>query len=332
VYKKVVLLTLNVVNFYNLFAKDYIPREKGILDNLTHVLDKWIVSKLHVLVEEVTKDMESYDIARAASKIQQFVDELSTWYIRRSRDRFKASDENAVITLGHVLLNLSKIMAPLVPFLGEYVYQGIKGKKESVHMEDWPDPKWYLAYKDVLDDMEEIRHIMDKARQIIVAGHSLRDEAGYKVRQPLKALQIQQSSFELRKSRFYKELIPIMQDELNIHSIEFVEHLPDDGKDGWVVKDPIALDTRIDAALREEGIIRELTRQINSLRKKQGLTITDRVTVQWSTTSASLASIITAHKEELQKSVLAKEIISREALEGEKVTIEGDAVFIILVP
>ena len=338
-YKKVILLTLNVVNFYKLFSQGIPPKEKGLLENIDpgHKLDKWIISKTHVLIGDITRYLNQYEIDKACRTTLDFIDILSTWYIRGSRDRFKAGDPNAVVVLSHTLLNLAKVVAPIVPFLGEYIYKEIQGPKESVHLEAWPDAKWYLVFEDVIDDMEvvirnrdEIISIMDDVRKISEVGHSLRSEIGHKVRQPLQEIQIKKDGFELRQSSFYEECIPILQDELNVCDVVFVDKLPE-GQEDWVVKDPIALYTVIDDQLKEKGTVRELTRQINNLRKKQGLTIHDRVIVEYKTESLPLTSLIEKYQEQLKEAVLAHEVRKGDSVDGSVVDIDGENITITLL-
>lgn len=338
VYKKVILLTLNVVNFYTLFCQGKLPKEKGLLENIDpgHKLDKWIISKTHVLIGDITLYLDQYEIDKACRTILDFIDNLSTWYIRGSRDRFKAGDPNAVAVLSHTLLNLAKVVAPIVPFLGEYIYKEIQGPKESVHLETWPDAKEYLIFEDVIDDMEvfirkrdEIILIMDDIRKISEVGHSLRSESGHKVRQPLKEIQVKKAGFEERRSLFYEEFVFILQEELNVSEVVFVDQLPEG--EGWISKDGVALYTIMDESLKEQGIARELTRQINNLRKKQGLTIQDRVIVEYGTDSATLQSVIEKYQEELKEAVLALNVSKVESGEGEPLDIDGEKIYVTLL-
>jgi isoleucyl-tRNA synthetase len=137
IYKKVILLLNNVHSFFRMYSSE------KILDDWkpepTNILDQWIVALLHQLQFEATKNMDAYDTVRASRPILKFINDLSTWYVRRSRDRFKAGDEeakNSLKVLGYVLVELSKIMAPFMPFISEKIYKDLTGK-ESVHLADW---------------------------------------------------------------------------------------------------------------------------------------------------------------------------------------------------
>ena len=137
VYKKLILILQNSLTFLLLYKKSAVALEAP---EARHVLDRWILAKLDFLIKEVTEQAENYNLIKAARPLLGFVQELSTWYIRRSRDRFKTESEDkqqAVQTLNYVLFELSKLMAPFMPFLAEHVYKAVGGAKESVHLEDW---------------------------------------------------------------------------------------------------------------------------------------------------------------------------------------------------
>jgi len=324
VYKKVILILLNVLSFYELFAVGAdIERERVQSKN---ILDQWILSKLNLLVNEVTAQMESYDLSKAAKPIGDFVNELSTWYIRRSRDRFKsenADDKNeALQTLQTVLEKLSLVMAPFLPYLSEHIWMSL-GKKSSVHLELWPDVESDLIDVELLQQMES-------ARQIVEMGLALRDEAGIKVRQPLWVLEY--NGVELPRA-----LEIMIAEELNVKEVILEKNLlSDEGwPDGWLHRTgnniTVALNTEIDEELKVEGALRELVRQINNQRKNQGLTIHDRVKLVYNTSGESLTKLFANEKltEKLKQSVLADEIISGE---GENVMkVNGEEIAMTLL-
>ncbi|MFC1757104.1 isoleucine--tRNA ligase [Patescibacteria group bacterium] len=234
---------LNVLNFYKMFSED-IEIEKVGKRDLKNILDKWIVAKLNLLVKEVGSGLEKYDITTSARKIEDFVNDLSQWYVRRSRDRFKGEEkEQAQKVLGLVLLDLSKLLAPFAPFSAENVYQEVGGSKESVHLEDWP------AFTKVSARQARILEDMEKVRKDVSLGLDLRLKAGIKVRQPL--------AFFETPNKLEEDFLELIKDELNVKEVEV-------GKD-------YNLDTKITPELEEEGMVRELVRQVQSHRKKLGL-------------------------------------------------------------
>lgn len=234
----------NILAFYKMFNNQSLDISSQSSDN---VLDRWIVSKLNLLVKDVTEGLESYDITTSARKIEEFVNDLSQWYVRRSRSRFKGADENdkmmAQKTLGRVLFDLSKLIAPFAPFSAEYVYQEVGGSKESVHLEDWP-----AFVETTAEQIRALEH-MEKVRRDVSTGLELRLKGGIKVRQPL-------SLFET-PNEFNEEMKQLIKDELNVKEI----------KKGKAYN----LDVGITEELKEEGMVRELTRAVQGHRKNLGL-------------------------------------------------------------
>ncbi len=274
---RIFITLLNVVNFYKMFASDKIEDLKE--PDLTNVLDKWINSKLNFLIQDTTKRLDKYDIIDAARKIEEFINDLSVWYVRRSRDRFKNGDEKAAKSLRRVIFNSIRLLAPFAPFIAEHIYKEMNGQKESVHLEGWPDAKGKFVDKELEEKMVKVREICSLALQ-------KRAEAGIKVRQPLSKLQI--PNYKLQT-----ELLNLIKDEVNVKKIVF-------GK-------TIELDTKITPELKEEGDIREFVRQIQALRKKEGLTPKDKIKVYFG--QKDLKRIVEKSKEQIRKQVIAKDVI-----------------------
>ena len=183
-------------------------------------MDKWLLSKLNSIVKTVDDCLGNYRITEAARALQDFVDEMSNWYVRRSRERFWASELtqdkiNAYMTLYTTLVTLAKLAAPMIPFMTEEIYQNLvfsidKGAPESVHLCDYPAANESLIDKALEAEMEE-------TLKIVVMGRAARNDAAIKNRQPLSVMYVN-APIELGDS--YKEII---EDELNIKSVEFVE-------------------------------------------------------------------------------------------------------------
>ena len=206
VMRKIIMRLSNIHLFYALYADKH---QDGNPDS-AHILDRWILSRLNQLIVEVTEAMEKYELDRATRPIAVFTDDFSTWYLRRSRNRFKGDDQNdkqqALETTAFIFFELSKIMAPFMPFFAEELYQQVKraqaGSVESVHLEQWPTAD--EIDEDVLVDMHEVRSVVSSVLE-------LRDEAGIKARQPLKKLRVKNKKFEGRD-----ELLALIQDEVNV--------------------------------------------------------------------------------------------------------------------
>ena len=298
---------VNVLSFYQMYtghANIDADKSEYHANNFNNILDEWIVAKLNLLVKEVTANLDNYDIFSSARKIEDFIDDLSTWYLRRSRERFKGEDNHdrldALKTLRHVLLELSKLMAPFTPFIAEYLYQELKGEKESVHLEEWPTAREELINQKTLRGMNSVR-------QVVELGLAKRAEAGIKIRQPLAKLKIGDEYLDLIKD----EYLYLIKDELNVKEIE-----QEMGGGEFRVE----LDTTLTDELKEEGIARELIRTINNLRKEMKLTIQDRVKILYHTDDEVLKQVFVKHAEELKQGTLASEIdMSDDKLEKVKV-------------
>jgi isoleucyl-tRNA synthetase len=294
VVKKVLMLILNVLSFYELYEQKSIkPSSKS-----RNILDKWIISKTENLKREITDGYEKYDLNLATRPIEGFTGDLSTWYLRRSRERIKSgrqSDKkNALQTLSFVLLELSKTIAPAMPFIADYIYRELKGGKQSVHLEEWPKANKKMINAKLEEKMELVRQICSQALQ-------KRVEAGIKVRQPLLELKIP-------RYRLEKQFIELIKDEVNVKDIAFDVKL----------KEGVILSTVMTKELEEEGVVREFVRQIQALRKENGFTPNDKIKVYYG--DSALDGVIKKYKRQIKKQVIAGDIVYREGkLEVEKI-------------
>ena len=267
VRKKFTLILWNSYKYFVDYATlaswscELIPPD--IREKLT-VLDRWVLSRLTEVVLVVNEKLEKYDSASAARAIEEFVvNDLSTWYIRRSRGRVgpiaDKDDEGIFLSTTYgVLVTLTKLLAPYMPFISESMFRNLIGE-ESVHLQDFPLGDKSLLDQKLVDDMKVVREIVEK-------GHALRKEANIKLRQPLSKL-----NYGSEFSKLSPELEQILADELNVKSVEFNSLTKN--------SQSITLDINITPQLQTEGEARELIRQIQQLRKDQGLTLTDQVRV-----------------------------------------------------
>lgn len=212
----------NTYAFFVLYANiDQFDATKHTLDHETLcVMDQWLLSKLNTLVKEVDSNLENYRIPEAARALQDFVDDMSNWYVRRSRERFWAKGMeqdkiNAYMTLYTALVTVSKTAAPMIPFMAEEIYQNLvcgldKSAVESVHLCDFPVADETFMDKKLEADMEEVL-------KIVVMGRAARNTANIKNRQPIGQMFVK-APHEL--SRFYLEII---EDELNVKTVSFAE-------------------------------------------------------------------------------------------------------------
>lgn len=286
VYKKIIARLLNVVSFYELNSEEI--QKVEIKPTPKSMLDRWILSRLYEVIEGVTNGMEGYRLADASRPLFDFVDDLSTWYVRRSRDRVKENKE-AIQVLGYVLCQISKVMAPFMPFTAEMIFQKVSGNnyddgESSVHLKDWPEGG-YVEIK-LLEDMK-------KVRKLVSLGLEARDKAGIRVRQPLKTLKIEEET-----SDFASEALELIKDEVNVKEIAF---------DPALKSGEVKLDTDISNELRNEGVVRELIRFIQALRKEKKLDQNDDITLVIETNEAG-EKLLAEFKEEISSKVRAQSL------------------------
>ncbi|MBU3925868.1 class I tRNA ligase family protein, partial [Patescibacteria group bacterium] len=282
--KKVIMRLKNVLAFYKMYAGHLMSLDIKCPSS-ENVLDKWILARLNILTNEITKAMDDYELDRAVRPVADFIDDLSTWYIRRSRERFKSEKKdknNAISTTQFVLTEFSKLIAPIMPFVAEEIYQALKKYKESVHLEEYPESrKLNIENSKILEEMKEIRNI-------VVMALEQRAKSGIKVRQPLQILKIN-SAHGGARLKISDELLNLIKDEINVKEVVFAE-----------IENEIELDTEITDELRQEGVMRELTRNIQDLRKKSGLKPQDKIEINIETDKNG-EEIIKKFKSEIKK-------------------------------
>lgn len=301
----------NSYSFFVLYAEIDKWEPSANTQKPTAILDQWIVSELNTLIKEVASSMDKYELTKAARLFAPFIDNLSNWYIRRSRKRFWKSDndadkESAYATLHHVLVELSKLMAPFTPFIAEEIFTNLTGK-ESVHLEDFPKSKADLIDIKLNDEMV-------RTRKLIELGLAERAKAGIKVRQPLHTL-------SYGGQKLGDEFEQIIIEEVNVKAASNIAGSPEE---------KVGLDTNISPELKEEGLAREIVRSVQALRKKSGFEVDDRIEMHYDTESEGLKSAMKNFSEIIAKEVLAKELlVGKGDVEGEEeVKIEGESVWV----
>ncbi len=290
----------NVYDFFTMYASvDGFDSEDFLgVEDLENELDKWIVSRVWQLRNEIVLGMEEYNLPRAVSGILPFIDDLSNWFVRRSRRRFWKSEDDrdkleAYSVLYYVLTYFAEIVAPFVPFLAEELYQNMTGAGKSVHLMDYPE---------VGEIDEDVIEKMKRAREAIQEGLMMRmrkseTEEQIKIRQPLARFVYAGEKLP----EFYEEVI---REELNVKKVENGEKFE--------------LDKNLTEELREEGFARELIRVIQSARKKAGLNVDDRIKLFVG------FEIPEKFLEMIKGEVLAKEIVKTGNFEyDEVVKVEG---------
>lgn len=274
---RVVNILWNCFAFFDMYRdKD---RDTSTIKQSKNILDRWIISRLNKTAEEITNSLEEYNTVKAARAIRPFVEDFSTWYLRRSRDRFKDGNledrKMAEGTTRFVLIEFSKLIAPIMPFISEYIYQKLRTDSDclSVHLLDWPEAN--KVEEKVLEDMQEVRRIVSLALE-------KRNSAGIKIRQPLSKLKIKR--LEIKNLDEYETLI---KGEVNVKEIIIDESISDE----------VELDTEITAELQKEGNVRDFVRAVQELRKQKKLKPSDAAVLVVETDAAGKEFLNSVYEE-----------------------------------
>lgn len=288
VSKKFINIMHNVLSFYELYKE----HDDGREPQGAHVLDAWILSRLNQTLKEETEALDVYELSMAARVLQSFVTDLSTWYVRRSRERFKAEGDDryeALATLRVVLETFSKMVAPFMPYLAEALYQGVDGRFEgsddrlSVHLELWPHVD--APDEGVLEKMGETRAIVSRVLDA-------REEAGRPIKQALGNMTVWVPSGEIAQA--YQMVI---LDEVNVKRMN-------------VEKGDLKVEVNMELTpeLIREGMARDITRRVNQMRKDAGFTIQDRIALKMYSDSDEVKTLFDEHAESLKESTLADSV------------------------
>jgi isoleucyl-tRNA synthetase len=316
----------------------------GSLDHSTtgplSVMDRWIISRLNSLVQTVTGRLEDYDPSPVPKEIERFIDDLSVWYVRRCRRRFWKSSEDqdklaAYQTLYESLVTLAKLVAPIMPFLSEALYQNLVVTQDdsaprSVHLCEYPTTR--TTARD-----EKLETEMALVRKLVSLGHAAREKSKTKVRQPLAAAFIKLATgHEYGMLDAYKDVI---REELNVKRVEYAVG----GHERAVLESPhyvsetdsnhlVAVDTQLSDELRHEGLARELVRRVQNLRKEAGFDVADRITLNYQA-GAGMEKAIQAFGDYIRQEVLAVKMTSGGTESGEakkEFKISGETVGVAL--
>lgn len=286
-----VLGTLNnSLRFFKMYSSidEWEPLKHIEQPEVNHTLDVWMLARINQTIQEVTKFTDDYQLAHAINPIFGLIDDMSNWFIRRSRRRFWKSENNddkckAYEVLHYTLIRISQLLAPWAPFYSDYLWRELimtdPEQTQSVHLSDWPEPKEFSD--DVINEMTAIR-------EYIAEGLSQRAAAKIKVRQPLQKVTINTTT------EISKELKEIIAEELNVKAAQVVNE-----------GNKVVLDTTITDNLKLEGLMRDIIRQIQAARKKADLNVSDRIHLKLETTDKTLERAIEKHQKTINAEVLA---------------------------
>ena len=285
----------NSIRFYELYAPGA-KRESDDKKQKPTALDKWILSRLNRLISSVTADLDAYNVAAAARAIEYFaIEDLSNWWIRRSRKR-----KEALPLLRIILLDLAKLIAPFAPFVAEDMWSRLQGNREvssskfqgsseSVHLADWPK----VIKKYIKDDLEKE---MAGVKEVVAAGLAQRKEKQLKVRQPLASVSLKPASPMLGgRDKFSRELEGLIKEEINVKKVVYNKEQAE----------MLVYDLKLTSALISEGYARELMRQIQDMRKEAKYRMNEVVTAHWQSDDKAIAKMVGNWAEEIRKDTLA---------------------------
>ena len=310
VVRRFILTLWNTYKFFCEYARldGYVPEQAARGDRSLASggerpeLDRWCLARLAECIDGVRAALDGYDATAATRTIELFVEDLSKWYVRRSRRRFwKAADvsdadkRSAYDTLYTALETLARLIAPFMPFLAERLHRNLSGHDtgtaaagvpDSVHLTDYPEAEAGWRDAALVEEMARLRRLVED-------GLGDREVAGLGVRQPLREATV-------HGRRLSSELEAIFADELNVKAVSYTAH-GDDQHEG------VTLDTVITDDLRLEGLVRHVSRKVNDLRKQAGLALDDRIRL-WVEADGDLRRAIETHRDHLMAEVLATEL------------------------
>jgi len=316
------LLTLwNVYSFFVTYANidKYVPDSSKVVAEIPE-LDRWLLSELNQLIKDVDTEMENYNPTSAGRRIEEFVDDLSNWYVRRSRRRFWKSENDAdklsaYNTLYHCLVTLAKLLAPFTPFVAEELYRNLvcsvaKDAPESIHLADFP-----VADESKIDrDLSLDTHL---AMRVSSLGRAARSQAGIKVRQPLAEVLVRVPS--VRDRTGLEKLSAQVLEELNVKSIKFVETMEELNKTNFVTSTEgevaVAVSKDIPIELLAEGLAREIVHRLQTMRRSAGFEIADYITTFYQG-DEYVRQVMTDFADYLKQETLSRQLVEGAPTEG----------------
>jgi isoleucyl-tRNA synthetase len=319
------LMTLwNVYSFFVTYANidKFVPGSEQVSLEESE-LDRWIISELNQLIVDVDNGLDNYNPTAAGRKIEDFVDGLSNWYVRRSRRRFWKSESDAdklaaYTALYQCLVTVSKLMAPFTPFLAEELYQNLVGSvfpdaPESVHMADFP----------VADESKIDEHLVANTRlamKMSSLGRAARSQAGIKVRQPLATNYVSSSLISHREQLNLENIKQQVLEELNIKDLKFIDLAKLDKEKYLITSEGWAVPKEISPELKAEGVAREVVHRLQTMRRSAGFNIADYI-VTYYEGEAYMKQVVEKFADYIKQETLSRELV--EGVPGEGVYTES---------
>ncbi len=323
---KLTLIPLwNVYKYFVLYANIHNWTPKSTQFKSTNILDRWIKSYIDDMTIKYSEALEQYNVPGSVKLIQPAIENISTWYIRRSRDRFVSGDKEALQTLYSVLIQFIKTIAPQIVFVSDEMYQnlivgiGIDGAKESVHLEDYPVIDEKTIDKDLLASME-------MARKYCSIALNIRDQHKLKIRQPLSCIYL---------DLVEDNLLEIIKDEVNVKEIKHIndyKKLNNEDKKAVVVEKSddmfVGLNVKLSKELIDEGKFNDLSRSLQQIRKEFGCNVGQSAVFLWRTENNDLKAFIEKHCEQIEQKLFIKMEWQDKITDANTVLIEEKTLFV----
>ena len=296
----------NSAMFFLMYA-DSNGWDKSKVVESQNVLDRWILVRLNQTIKDISDNLTAYIVPSAVRSLESFVDDLSRWYVRRSRDRISSGDNEALSTLCLVLTQFSMATAPITPFISENIFMFLNEDLGSVHLCDYPS-----FDQNLIDSSQELLNNMAKSREVVSQALSIRVDKSIPVRQALSKIDV------LKEKEVPSEFYPLITEEVNVKNIEFVNSLED--RDSWE-KDSsglVSMDLEITEELLREGKLREFIRSVQGMRKKMGLSVSDKIILTYKD-NEDTRELIKTYLDEINEKLLVVEMVPGEEMGVEKV-------------
>lgn len=312
--KDLLMPLMNIYKYFGLYANQHnVEPRFGVASN--NILDKWVLARVKQATQQIQTGLDAYDVQGAARELKPMLDDVSTWYIRRSRDRFVAGDNEAISTLFTTLFLVLRAMAPFTPFIAEFLYLRIKHalpemmQLESIHLH------LFDGFNEVSTDEQTLLDDMEHVRTTASLALSIRDEKQLPVKQPLSSVTFA-APHELTQ-----EMLELIQSEVNVLSISQVATAGDipqtfERKDKEDLS--VALDIALTPELIEKGVVREVIRAIQVSRKKSGFELGEKAKATLTTHEEALVDIVNKYADTISSQTgLASLKVNKAIVEGE---------------
>ncbi|NMB69896.1 isoleucine--tRNA ligase [candidate division WWE3 bacterium] len=305
--KNVVNPLWNSAKFFLIYAAEFNWEPKGdITSSSTNPMDVWILTRLNETIKGIADNLETYLIPDAVKYVETFVDDLSRWYVRRSRTRISSGEEAALDTLYRVLLDFSQAASPIIPFITEAIYRNLRPADESVHLQEYPK-----YYAECIQKNQDLVRNMSSDREVVSELLALRTQAKIGIRQPLASM----------ASATKVHFPDIVLDETNIKKIDQLDFESTDlDLKNYVVNTAktVALNIELTEELELEGHMRDFIRKVQELRKEANLTVSDNIRVTYPNTPEN-GILMIKFGDQIKTKVSAAELIAGDILKVDKI-------------